>query len=92
MYNTLTNFWEAVEVQSLINPIGAEGACMEVYDENLYIFGGKNDFRSNNNLWKFNMGPNEYTPISLGKYNSPITLSYSTCYTLDNKMYIMYGI
>ena len=42
MYNTLTNIWEVVDIKSTINPIGAEGACMEVYNEDLYIFGGKN--------------------------------------------------
>ena len=78
MYNTLTNIWEVVEVKSTIYPSGGEGACMEVYKEDLYIFGGKNEFSANNYLWKFNLGPNEYKLLSRGDYYSPPELAYST--------------
>ena len=92
MYNTLTNIWEVVEIKSRINPTGVEGACMEVYNDDLYIFGGKNEFRSNNLLWKFNLGSNEYTLLSSEKYNSPTAVAYSTCYAIHHKMYVIYGV
>ena len=60
MYNTLTNIWEVVEIKSRINPTGVEGACMEVYNDDLYLFGGKNEFNAHNVVWKFNLGTNEY--------------------------------
>ena len=65
---------------------------MEVYNEDLYIFGGKNAFRANNYLWKFSFGTNEYTALSTGNYNSPTSISFSTCYNIDHQIYIMYGL
>ena len=65
---------------------------MELYNEEIYIFGGKNNLRANNYVWKFSLGSNEYTLLSEGNYNSPVAMSYSTCYTVGDKMYIMYGI
>ena len=92
MYNTLTNIWEEVDIKSIINPTGVEGACMEVYNDDMYIFGGKNEFRSNKYLWKFNLGSNEYTLLSTLNYNSPTEVSYSTCYAIGHNLYIMYGV
>ena len=61
LYNTITNIWELVEIKSKTNPIAAEGSCMEVYNDDLYLFGGKNEFHAINTLWKFSLGSNEYT-------------------------------
>ena len=33
---------------------------MEVYNDDLYLFGGKNEFNAHNLVWKFNLGTNEY--------------------------------
>ena len=84
MYNTLTNIWEAVEVKSTHNPVAAEGVCMEIYNEDLYIFGGKSEFRLNHILWKFNFVSNEYILLSEGNYNSPTPVAYSTCYAIGH--------
>ena len=93
MYNTLNNIWEVVEIKSTINPTGVEGACMEAYNDDLYIFGGKNEFHANSQLWKYNLGSNEYILLSDGKnYNSPTEVAYSTCYAIEDKIYVMYGI
>ena len=78
MYNTLDNLWEEVQVKSTFDPTGAEGAWMEVYNDDLYIFGGKNDFNAKRELWKFNLGSKEYTALS-GNYFSPNSVAYSNC-------------
>ena len=65
---------------------------MEVYNDDLYLFGGKNEFRAYNQLWKFNLGSGEYTLLSDKNYQSPNAVAYSTCYAISNKMYIVYGV
>lgn len=92
MYNTLTNIWESVEVKSEIKPTAVEGACMETYNDNLYIFGGKNEFRSNNLIWKFDLGTHEYTLLSRESYKIVDPVSYATCYAIENNLYIMLGL
>ena len=67
-YNTLTNIWESIQVQSDINPTAVEGACMAVYDDDIYIFGGISEFRSNNYVWKFKLGSNVFELLSADKY------------------------
>ena len=38
------------------------------------------------------MGSKIYTLLSEGNYNTADPLSYSTCYVVDHKMYVMYGV
>jgi len=93
MYNTNTNVWEEVQVKSTVNPTAAEGACMVVYEEEIYIFGGINKGKLNNKLWKFNIGSYKYESLDItDTKNKPDGVSYSNCWAIGHTLYIANGI
>ena len=47
-YNSLTNTWETMPVRGIAMPARVEGSCMLSHGDDIYIFGGNGDFKSNN--------------------------------------------
>lgn len=50
---------------------------MLVYDDDIYFFGGRGEFRSNNYIWKFKLGDNDYERIDSGSSFSRAASSYT---------------
>ena len=79
-----------MEVKSSVSPTGAEGACMEVYNDELFLYGGKHEDSFRNELWSYNLGSNEYRAYPTG-IGIP-EIAYSNCHVVGSNLYILNGI
>ena len=81
-----------MDVNGDIHPAGVEGSCMLTHGDDIYIFAGKSEFKSNNQLWKFELGSKVYTLVSEDLYLSPNPVNQSSCFEMEGKLYFMYGM
>ncbi|MEE4248519.1 MAG: kelch repeat-containing protein, partial [Kangiellaceae bacterium] len=80
------NTWELITSPSEVQPAPGEGACLTVFEDDLYLFGGRTDIASHNQLWQYSVGKNEWTLLSDNKFNSPKALAYSECWSYNGKL------
>lgn len=86
MFNALTNTWTQLISKSINAPSDTKGACMILQVPYVYIYGGITNAGFSGELWRYDLGTNEYSLLS-----TDTELAYATCQIANNEFYVILG-
>ncbi|OMJ83788.1 hypothetical protein SteCoe_15196 [Stentor coeruleus] len=87
IYNSQTNIWAEIISKSYVIPTARKGACLVNDMPYIYIYGGETNNGFSSELWKFDMGTQEYSLIS----HSPYPIAYANCQIFNDSFNVLFG-
>lgn len=87
IFNSQTNVWAEIISSSYTIPAARKGACLVNYMPYIYIYGGETNSGFSSELWKFDMGTQEYSLISHSEY----PIAYANCQIFSNSFNVLFG-
>ncbi|CAG9314116.1 unnamed protein product [Blepharisma stoltei] len=90
LYNSLTNVWYQIESASQIIPSIRSGACLDIKDSEIAIYGGKTRSGLSDELWILDLGSRLFTLVDSDNSNGPGPLYLSSCRFSSDHPHIFY--
>ena len=88
LFNTITEIWTEFLPSSSSKPRPAFGACMVFMSPSIYLYGGKTESDISNELWKYEIGTNNFSLVS----NKGLRhAKHSFCFYNMSRIYIAFG-
>ena len=88
IFNSITQTWTELYPSSTAKPRPAYGACMVFRSPLVYLYGGDAESEMSNELWKYDLGTNNFSLVSDQGLRS---VKYSFCFYNMSRIYVALG-
>ena len=82
--------WAEVVSDSNESPTSRVGHSLIYFDNNLYLFGGKDDYTASNELWQYHVTASVWTKLSFSGRKPPRRFNHNAI-LYDKKMFVFGG-